>query len=128
MDFGFGPGEWGGGFIVGLDEGIDVFALDAVDWVVSYWDTETDGRYVLPGLRTETGYRITFWDDMDIYTPEYYDDRADFASADLVTVHVAPVLGIDAALDSLHRPQITAGSHSVAEDAASGCCDALLTP
>ena len=69
------------------------------DW--EYDQTDPSGSYRLGGLRGGE-YRVSFQDcdgDAPDYLSEYYDDEAEWSSADLVTVpEGAEVTGIDAVL------------------------------
>ena len=70
------------------------------DWV-DYDFTDSAGNYSLGGLRTG-GYKVQFSDHSGTdgtYAFEWYDDKADFDSADLVPVAAgSDTSGIDAAL------------------------------
>ena len=80
--------------------GIEAEVYDATTGnYVSYGYTGTNGSYTAGGLRSGS-YKVRFYDYNGIYQSEWYDDKADFESADLVWL-TAPsnTTVINAALD-----------------------------
>ena len=79
--------------------GIDVAVLDSTTGnYVSSGYTGTDGTYTAGGLRSGS-YKVQFRDYNGIYASEWYDDQADFESADLVWLTAPSNTTVNAALD-----------------------------
>ena len=79
--------------------GIDVAVYDATTHgYVSSGYTGTDGTYTAGGLRSGS-YKVQFRDYNGIYASEWYDDQADFESADLVWLTAPSNTTVNAALD-----------------------------
>ncbi len=66
---------------------------------LSYVDTGSDGTYTTPGLSAGS-YRLFFEPrgGSGAYIAEYYNDKTDLASADVLTLSASPVTGINAEL------------------------------
>jgi hypothetical protein len=84
--------------------GVFVEIFDSTDTLVSATVTDADGQYTIPGLAAGA-YRVKFETGLAVdtttgeYASEYYNDKADLASADVVTVAVpAGAPNIDAVL------------------------------
>ena len=79
--------------------GIDVAVLDSTTGnYVSSGYTGTDGTYTAGGLRSGS-YKVQFRDYNGIYASEWYDDQADFESADIVWLTAPSNTTVNAALD-----------------------------
>ena len=78
--------------------GIYVEVYDATTYSsVSYGYTGTDGTYTAGRLRSGS-YKVLFRADNGIYASEWYDDQADFESADLVWLTAPSNTTVNAAL------------------------------
>ena len=65
---------------------------------VSSGYTGTDGTYTAGGLRSGS-YKVQFRDYNGIYVDEWYDNKGDFESADLVWITAPSNTTVNAALD-----------------------------
>ena len=65
----------------------------------NYYSDSTDeaGNILIEGVRPGT-YKVQFSDPLGEYLGEWWNDKPDFASADLLTVGLGPVGGLDAVL------------------------------
>jgi len=73
-------------------------SLQAVSGGNYYFDsTDEAGNILIEGVRPGT-YKVQFSDPLGEYLGEWWNDKPDFASADLLTVGLGPVGGLDAVL------------------------------
>ena len=79
-------------------EGILAGGEDAGEFLFTGFFTLDDGYYELHGLRKGEQYKVFFLDFDRVFAFEYFDNRPNFASADLVLMDSAFVYPIDAAL------------------------------
>jgi len=80
---------------------ICVAARTAEDWWLGFTQTDASGNYTI-GWLTTGDYKVEFYDCMTgVYIGEWYNDKPDFDSADIVHVNSgADTGGIDAALST----------------------------
>ncbi len=79
--------------------GIAVAVYDATTYsYVSYGYTGTDGTYTAGRLQSGS-YKVQFYANNGIYFDEWYDDKADFYTADLVWLTAPSNTTVNAALD-----------------------------
>ena len=73
-------------------------SLQSVSGGNFYFDsTDAAGNLLLEGVRPGT-YKVQFTDPLGEYLGEWWNDKPDFATADVLTVGLGPVGGLDAVL------------------------------
>ncbi|MDY6793820.1 MAG: DUF5719 family protein [Actinomycetota bacterium] len=88
-------------------ENVSVYVLDLTETPETYVSTKADGTYTAT-VSAPGDYKVKFSDWSNGYITEYYNDKADFDSADTVSVpDGGSVTGIDAYLSSPVTPTVT---------------------
>jgi len=82
---------------------VDIYDANTYYSTVSYGVTGNDGTYTAGGLQNGS-YKVQFYDNSGMYFSEWYDNKSDIGSAELVWL-TAPSTTVNAALD--HSGSIT---------------------